>query len=215
MSEVVAVIDYGMGNLHSAGKALEKVANGQTIIITGDPDQIRAADRVVFPGVGAIRDCIAVLKDTGLDQAIRDVAKAGKPLLGICVGMQAMMARSEENNGVDCLGIFDGQVTFFGEQFSDTGARLKVPHMGWNQVSQTIDHPLWKDVPGNSRFYFVHSYYVQTQQQGMVAGVSNYSNDFVAALADNNIFAVQFHPEKSQTVGLTLLRNFLLWDGTV
>ena len=112
MSEVVAVIDYGMGNLHSAGKALEKVADGQKIIITGDPAQVRAADRVVFPGVGAIRDCIAVLKDTGLDQAIRDVAAAGKPLLGICVGMQAMMARSEENHGVDCLGIFDGQVTF-------------------------------------------------------------------------------------------------------
>ncbi len=212
MSEVVAVIDYGMGNLPSAGKALEKVANGQTIIITGDPDQVRAADRVVFPGVGAIRDCIAVLKDTGLDQAIRDVAKAGKPLLGICVGMQAMMARSEENNGVDCLGIFDGQVTFFGEQFSDTGARLKVPHMGWNQVQQVGDHPLWAGIEDNSRFYFVHSYCATGVPEEQMAGRCEYGLAFAAAVAKRNVFAVQFHPEKSADAGLKLLENFLRWQ---
>ncbi len=131
MSEVVAVIDYGMGNLHSAGKALEKVASGQQIVITGDPDQVRAADRVVFPGVGAIRDCIAVLRETGLDRAILDVIAAGKPVLGICVGMQALMAHSEENRGIDCLGVFGGEVRFFGEQVGEIGERLKVPHMGW------------------------------------------------------------------------------------
>ena len=212
MSEVVAVIDYGMGNLHSAGKALEKVANGQTIIITGDPDQVRAADRVVFPGVGAIRDCIAVLKDTGLDQAIRDVAKAGKPLLGICVGMQAMMARSEENNGVDCLGIFDGQVTFFGEQFSDTGARLKVPHMGWNQVQQGMAHPMWAGIDNQARFYFVHSYCVTGLPDEAVAGRCDYGLSFAAAAVQGNVFAVQFHPEKSADAGLTLLENFLRWQ---
>ena len=212
MSEVVAVIDYGMGNLHSAGKALEKVANGQTIIITGDPDQVRAADRVVFPGVGAIRDCIAVLKDTGLDQAIRDVAKAGKPLLGICVGMQAMMARSEENNGVDCLGIFDGQVTFFGEQFSDTGARLKVPHMGWNQVQQGMAHPMWAGIDTHARFYFVHSYCVTGLPDEAVAGRCDYGLSFAAAAVQGNVFAVQLHPEKSADAGLTLLENFLRWQ---
>lgn len=212
MSEVVAVIDYGMGNLHSAGKALEKVADGQTIIITGDPDQVRAADRVVFPGVGAIRDCIAVLKDTGLDQAIRDVAAAGKPLLGICVGMQAMMARSEENNGVDCLGIFDGQVTFFGEQFSDTGARLKVPHMGWNQVQQGMVHPMWAGIDNYARFYFVHSYCVTGLPDEAVAGRCDYGLSFAAAAVQANVFAVQFHPEKSADAGLTLLENFLRWQ---
>lgn len=212
MSEVVAVIDYGMGNLHSAGKALEKVADGQKIIITGDPAQVRAADRVVFPGVGAIRDCIAVLKDTGLDQAIRDVAAAGKPLLGICVGMQAMMARSEENRGVDCLGIFDGQVTFFGEQFSDTGVRLKVPHMGWNQVQQGMAHPMWAGIDNHTRFYFVHSYCVTGLPDDAVAGRCDYGLSFAAAAVQGNVFAVQFHPEKSADAGLALLENFLRWQ---
>ena len=216
MSGIVAVIDYGMGNLHSVASALEHVGADE-VLVTHDAEIIRAADRVVFPGVGAIRDCMAEIRRLKCDQLLVDALVAQhKPVLAICVGMQALMNTSEENGGVECLGFLDGEVRYFGDDLRDgDGLRLKVPHMGWNQVSQTIDHPLWKDVPGNSRFYFVHSYYVQTQQQGMVAGVSNYSNDFVAALADNNIFAVQFHPEKSQTVGLTLLRNFLLWDGTV
>ena len=213
MSEVVAVIDYGMGNLHSAGKALEKVASGQQIVITGDPAQVRAADRVVFPGVGAIRDCIAVLRETGLDQAILDVIAAGKPVLGICVGMQALMARSEENNGVECLGVFDGQVTFFGELQSDTGGRLKVPHMGWNQVQQVSKHPLWAGIEDNSRFYFVHSYYVDAVDRELLAGSVQYGVSVDAALARDNLFAVQFHPEKSHTAGLQLLRNFLNWNG--
>ncbi|EKF75417.1 glutamine amidotransferase subunit hisH [Alcanivorax hongdengensis A-11-3] len=212
MSEVVAVIDYGMGNLHSASKALEKVASGQTIVITSDPDQVRAADRVVFPGVGAIRDCIAVLKDTGLDRAIVDVVASGKPLLGICVGMQALMARSEENRGIDCLGVFDGQVTFFGEPVSETGARLKVPHMGWNQVQQMQAHPMWAGIADESRFYFVHSYCVTGLPDEQVAGRCQYGLAFAAAAVKDNVFAVQFHPEKSADAGLTLLENFLRWQ---
>ncbi|WP_414430330.1 imidazole glycerol phosphate synthase subunit HisH [Alcanivorax sp. IL3] len=212
MSEVVAVIDYGMGNLHSAGKALEKVASGQQIVITGDPDQVRAADRVVFPGVGAIRDCIAVLRDTGLDRAILDVIAAGKPVLGICVGMQALMARSEENNGVDCLGVFGGQVTFFGELQNDTGGRLKVPHMGWNQVRQGMAHPMWAGIADNTRFYFVHSYCVTGLVDEEVAGRCDYGLSFAAAATRKNVFAVQFHPEKSADAGLTLLENFLRWQ---
>ena len=213
MSEVVAVIDYGMGNLHSAGKALEKVASGQQIVITGDPAQVRAADRVVFPGVGAIRDCIAVLRETGLDQAILDVIAAGKPVLGICVGMQALMSRSEENGGVDCIGLFPSQVRYFGDHLTENGERLKVPHMGWNQVQQTIDHPLWHNIPEGDRFYFVHSFYAEAEGNADMAGRTRYGVDLAAAVARDNIFAVQFHPEKSARAGLQLLENFTNWTG--
>ena len=215
----IAVIDYGMGNLHSVAKAVEYVGRELDerveVIVTADANMIAEADRVIFPGVGAIRDCMAEILRLDVDQIVKDAIQS-KPVLAICVGMQALMNTSEENGGVECLGFLDGEVRYFGDDLRDVeGRRLKVPHMGWNQVSQTIDHPLWKDVPDNSRFYFVHSYCVQTQQRGMVTGTTNYGNDFVASLADNNIFATQFHPEKSQTVGLTLLRNFLFWDGTV
>ena len=215
----IAVIDYGMGNLHSVAKALEHVGrelDGQVeVVVTADAKVIADSDRVIFPGVGAIRDCMAEILRLDVDQIVKDAIQS-KPVLAICVGMQALMNSSEENSGVECLGFLDGEVRYFGEDLRDVdGKRLKVPHMGWNQVSQTIDHPLWKDVPDNSRFYFVHSYYVQTQLQGMVTGTANYGSDFVATIADNNIFATQFHPEKSQTVGLTLLRNFLLWDGVI
>ena len=215
MSETVAVVDYGMGNLHSAGKALEKMAaEGQRILITGDPEQVRAADRVVFPGVGAIRDCIKVITETGLDRAILDAIDAYKPVLGICVGMQAMMDFSEENDGIDCLGVFSGRVQFFGAPMGDTGRPLKVPHMGWNQVQQVNDHPLWAGIEDNSRFYFVHSYYVHAADRDLVAGSVDYGVSIDAALARDNLFAVQFHPEKSHTAGLRLLRNFLAWDGS-
>ena len=215
----IAVIDYGMGNLHSVAKALEHVGselNQQVeVSVTADATEIAAADRVIFPGVGAIRDCMAEILRLDVDQIVKEAIQS-KPVLAICVGMQALMTSSEENGGVDCLGFLDGEVRYFGDDLRDAdGGRLKVPHMGWNQVRQTIDHPLWKDVPDNSRFYFVHSYYVQTDMRDMVSGITNYGADFVATLADGNIFATQFHPEKSQTVGLTLLRNFLQWDGSV
>ena len=198
--------------MEHVGRGLE----GQVeVVVTADAKVIAGSDRVIFPGVGAIRDCMAEILRLDVDQIVKDAIQS-KPVLAICVGMQALMNSSRENDGVECLGFLDGEVRYFGDDLLEVdGKRLKVPHMGWNQVSQTTDHPLWKDVPDNSRFYFVHSYYVQTQKQTMVTGTANYGNDFAAALADNNIFATQFHPEKSQTVGLTLLRNFLLWDGAV
>ena len=213
MSETVAVVDYGMGNLHSAGKALEKMAaDGQRIVITGDPEQVRAADRVVFPGVGAISDCIKVITETGLDRAILDAIDAYKPVLGICVGMQAMMDFSEENDGIDCLGVFSGRVQFFGAPLGDTGRPLKVPHMGWNQVQQVNDHPLWAGIDDNSRFYFVHSYCATGVPDEQMAGRCEYGLAFAAAVAKRNVFAVQFHPEKSADAGLKLLENFLRWQ---
>ena len=213
----VAVIDYGMGNLHSVAKAVEYVGRDlrETIevIVTADADKIANADRVIFPGVGAIRDCMAEILRLNVSEIVADAINS-KPVLAICVGMQALMQHSEENQGVDCLGLLEGQVRFFGNSLTDSqGLRLKVPHMGWNQVKQVQAHPLWRDVPDESRFYFVHSYYVQTLSIDMITGSTNYGTDFVSAIAVDNIFAVQFHPEKSQTAGLTLLRNFLQWDG--
>ncbi|MCB1837205.1 MAG: imidazole glycerol phosphate synthase subunit HisH [Alcanivoracaceae bacterium] len=211
MTETVAVLDYGMGNLHSAAKALEKVSDGQRIVVTSDPAVAIAADRVVFPGVGAIRDCMQELRARGLDQAIFEVAASGKPLLGICVGMQALMESSEENNGVECLGLFPGRVVHFGERYGELGERLKVPHMGWNQVQQE-PHAMWEGIEDFSRFYFVHSYCVVDLPENQIAGRCEYGLRFAAAATRANIFAVQFHPEKSAPHGLTLLGNFLRWQ---
>ncbi|MEZ5508110.1 MAG: imidazole glycerol phosphate synthase subunit HisH [Gammaproteobacteria bacterium] len=209
----VAVIDYGMGNLHSAAKALEKVAPGAKVIVTADAGTILSADRVVFPGVGAIRDCMGEILRLGLDEVVREAAK-NKPLLGICVGMQSMMTRSEENGGVDCLNLFPGQVRFFGDDLRDaSGEKLKVPHMGWNQVQHTRAHPLWQGIPDNARFYFVHSYYITLDDASLLTGRCEYGVPFAAALGKDNVFAVQFHPEKSQNAGLKLLQNFMEWDG--
>lgn len=207
----VAVIDYGMGNLHSVAKALEHVGARQ-IVITSDAQQIMAADRVVLPGVGAIRDCISELRQRGLDEVVRQVVRE-KPLLGICVGMQLLLERSAENGTVEGLGIFPGDVTYFGDSLRENGQRLKVPHMGWNQVQQTLDHPLWHRIEQDARFYFVHSYYATPTKTTHMAGRCHYGVDFAAALTQDNIFATQFHPEKSHANGLQLLRNFLAWDG--
>lgn len=207
----VAVIDYGMGNLHSVAKALEHVG-AQSVLVTSDAEAILAADRVLLPGVGAIRDCVAELRRLGLDKVVRQVA-GEKPLLGICVGMQMLLERSEENGGVDALGLFPGQVRYFGDDLREGEQRLKVPHMGWDQVKQTIDHPLWHRIDQDARFYFVHSYYAEPGRQNQLAGRCHYGVDFAAALADDNVFATQFHPEKSHTNGLQLLQNFLAWDG--
>lgn len=210
----IAVIDYGMGNLHSVAKALEHVQPGVEVRVTADPEQVRSADRVLLPGVGAIRDCMAEIRRLGVDKEVHEAIASGKPFLGICVGYQALMAFSEENGGVDCLGEFEGRVNFFGEELHDAqGERLKVPHMGWNQVEQTLDHPLWAGIDNGSRFYFVHSYYVKLGRPEQVAATCEYGVPFDVALAHNNVFAVQFHPEKSQKAGLQLLQNFLNWDG--
>ena len=209
----IGVIDYGMGNLHSAAKALEHVADDVEVVVSSDPDVIRKTDRILLPGVGAMRDCMAEIRRQGFDQLVAEVAKQ-KPLLAICVGIQALMNHSEENGGVDCLGLFEGNSLFFGENLKDgEGNRLKVPHMGWNRVFQKVAHPLWAEIPNDSRFYFVHSYYVKAAHQNEVAGEGEYGEKFAAAMYRDNVFAVQFHPEKSQRAGLQLLRNFVNWDG--
>ena len=215
----IAIIDYGMGNLHSVASALSHVAPEAEVTITSDNSVIEHADRVVFPGVGAIRDCVGEIRKHGFDQTVANVIASGKPTLGICVGMQALMASSEENGGVECLAHFDSQVRFFSADSAflaaneTLNARMKVPHMGWNQVEQTIAHPLWQGIENRSRFYFVHSYFVDMQDKQFEAGRCTYGVDFTAAVFRDNLFAVQFHPEKSHTSGLTLLKNFVSWNG--
>lgn len=208
----VAIIDYDMGNLHSVAKAFEHVAPAAEIVVSSDPAVIRAATRVVFPGVGAMPDCMRALQARGLVQVIREAA-ASKPMLGICLGLQALFEHSEEG---DCagLGILAGRVRRFREGLRDaTGERLKVPHMGWNTVAQTQAHPLWAGIEDGTRFYFVHSYYVEPEQAAWLAGTASYPDTFACAVARDNLFAVQFHPEKSQAAGLRLLANFIDWDG--
>ncbi|MDR2214037.1 MAG: imidazole glycerol phosphate synthase subunit HisH [Pseudomonadales bacterium] len=212
----LAVIDYGMGNLHSVAKALEHVARRADltfkISVSADPKVLQAADRLVFPGVGAMRDCMGEIRRLGIDEILREQIQH-KPVLAICVGMQALMERSEENGGVECIGLFRGEVRRFAAgQHDAKGELLKVPHMGWSEVKQRA-HPLWRGIPEGSRFYFVHSYYVQPHDSAEVVGVTDYPAPFCAALARDNIFAVQFHPEKSQDSGLQLLQNFLTWSG--
>ena len=209
----VAVIDYGMGNLHSVAKALETVQPNVEVRVTSDPKIIADSDRVILPGVGAIRDCVAQMLNQGVDLEVAQALESGKPFLGICVGYQALMQSSEENDGSQCLGVYEGEVKRFNEGMVELGERLKVPHMGWNRVSQRLEHPLWHGIADNSRFYFVHSYYVAAKYSQQVAGSCHYGVDFDAALSDKNSFCVQFHPEKSHTAGLQLLKNFLNWDG--
>lgn len=209
--QTVAVIDYGMGNLHSVAKALEHAGSHQ-VLVTGDPAVIREADRIVLPGVGAIRDCMAEIRRQGIDELVREVSQ-DRPFLGVCVGMQALMQRSEENGGVDCIGLFPGAVRRFPGGMQEEGETLKVPHMGWNEVSHVLDHPLWHGIPDRARFYFVHSFYVEAGNLRQVVGRGHYGLDFAAALADGSRFATQFHPEKSADCGLQLYANFLAWDG--
>ncbi len=210
----VAVIDYGMGNLHSIAKALQHAAPDVDVQIVADAELILQADRVVFPGVGAMRDCMQALNQSGLSDVIRTVAKT-KPLLGICLGMQALLTASEENGDTQGLGILPGKVIHFSEALLDhQGNKLKIPHMGWNQVHYSA-HPLWDNIPQDSRFYFVHSYYAQPDDLSLLAATTEYPEPFACALTQNNVFAVQFHPEKSQAVGLQLLKNFLHWDGHI
>ncbi len=213
--KTIAIIDYGMGNLRSAAQAFEKVTENTKVLVTADPDVIRRADRVVFPGVGAIRDCMHEIRERGVDQVVREVVTQ-KPFLGICLGMQLLMRHSEENDGCDALSILSGDVRYFGDELrGERLEKLKVPHMGWNQVHQSVEHPLWAGIAQDSRFYFVHSYYVHMDDEKLVSGRCEYGLEFAAAVARNNIFAVQFHPEKSQLAGLTLLANFSRWDGTI
>ena len=212
MADIV-VIDYGMGNLRSVAKALESVAPGRTVEVSGRPEAIRAAQRVVFPGQGAMPDCMREMEARGLRQPILEATRT-KPFLGLCIGLQMLFDSSEEGD-VEGLGILAGKVVRFPAErmVGDRGEKLKVPHMGWNQVYQTMSHPMWAGIPDGSRFYFVHSYYVEARDPALVAGNAHYPYSFTCAVARNNIFAVQFHPEKSASAGLRLLANFVAWDG--
>jgi glutamine amidotransferase len=211
----VAVIDYGMGNLRSVCKAIEHVAPKARVQLTAAAADIRAAARVVFPGQGAIGGCMTALETGGLRESILEAMKS-KPFLGICLGLQALYDFSEEGGGTPCLSLLAGSVKRFPtEKMTDkvTGLPLKVPHMGWNQVHQTYAHPLWNGIPQDTRFYFVHSYYADSADARDIAGETAYALRFTSAAAHANIFAVQFHPEKSQHAGLRLLENFMSWDG--
>ena len=207
----IAIVDYGMGNLRSVSKALEHVAPTVSIVVTDDPEVVRKAGRVVVPGQGAMPDCLRELDARGLRGAVADAA-ISKPFLGICIGLQMLFESSEEGD-VKGLGIISGKVLRFPvTAIQDAnGQKLKVPHMGWNQVHQAIEHPLWEGIPSDARFYFVHSYYVETANPEPAAAYSLYPFPFTCAVAKGNIFAVQFHPEKSHEAGLTLLRNFVRW----
>ncbi len=206
----VAVIDYGMGNLRSVARALEHVG-ASSVQVTDDPSVIRNCARVVFPGQGAVRDCMSALQAHDLLGVLEQVM-ADRPFLGICMGMQALMERSEENQGVTALGRFAGSVRHFRALTADDPA-LKIPHMGWNRVVQSQPHPLWAGIADLERFYFVHSYFVDPDLREIVYGESEYGGRFAAAIGAGNVFATQFHPEKSQQSGLRLLQNFLSWDG--
>ncbi|WP_319380429.1 imidazole glycerol phosphate synthase subunit HisH [Thiomicrorhabdus sp.] len=208
--KLVAVIDYGMGNLRSVSKAAEHMANDATrIVVTHDPQVIADADSIIFPGQGAAKACMQALKESGMIHPVQQAAKE-KPFLGICMGLQVLMSHSEENQGIDCLDIIPGEVVQF-----DLSAHpeLKMPHMGWNQIHQTQDHPLWCKIPQDSRFYFVHSYYVAPQDKSAVIGETTHGQTFPSVLSAHNIFAIQAHPEKSAEHGLQLFKNFLEWNG--
>jgi len=215
MSKIdIAVVDYGMGNLRSVSKALEHVAPTKNVLVTSNPDDIAQAERVVFPGQGAMPDCIRELDARGLREAVISAA-LNKPFLGICIGLQMLFEHSEEGNAAG-LGVFKGNVKRFApeDMVDSQGGKLKVPHMGWNQVYQvgSEPHALWQGIEDGARFYYVHSYYVQPDDEAIIAGYSNYPNKFTCAVAKNNLFAVQFHPEKSANAGLQLLSNFVNWS---
>ena len=199
----IAVVDYGMGNLRSVSKALEHVAPGAQVTLTADPDTILSAERVVVPGQGALPDCMRQLAATGAREAVVEAARE-KPFLGICIGLQMLFERGEEGNA-DGLGLLPGRVPRFAV------AGLKIPHIGWNEVMQARPHAVWAGIPDRSRFYFVHSYYPAPREAALTAATCVYGAPFTCAIARDNIFAVQFHPEKSQSAGLQLLSNFVRW----
>jgi len=224
VKRTVAVVDYGMGNLRSVAQAVAHVARelgaegpAFEVIVTAEPELVRSAERVVLPGQGAMPDCMHALREYGLESAVREAA-ASKPLLGVCIGMQMLLDGSEESaepgGSTPGLGLIAGDVVRFrleGRTQPD-GSRYKVPQMGWNEVFQAQPHALWRDIPEAARFYFVHSFYARPSDRRHSAGETDYGSRFTSALARDNIFATQFHPEKSAAHGLTLYRNFLRWN---
>ncbi|MFM2449721.1 MAG: hypothetical protein RIS44_2171 [Pseudomonadota bacterium] len=212
--KTVAVVDYGMGNLRSVSQAVQHVAEGSgfEVVITANPDDVFQAERVVLPGQGAMPDCMRELRESGLLEAVLHAA-ANKPLMGVCVGMQMLLSSSDEGP-TDGLNLIAGNVRRFelNGRLQPDGSRFKVPQMGWNQVIQAQPHPVWAGVPDNAYFYFVHSFYAQPSDPRHSVGESDYGGRFTCALARDNIFATQFHPEKSAAHGLALYRNFLHWN---
>jgi glutamine amidotransferase len=210
MAQRISIVDYGMGNLRSVQKALAHVAPEARVEITADPEAIRQADRVVFPGQGAMPDCMRSLRECGLAEAVTQATRA-KPFLGLCIGQQMLFERSAEGD-TPGLAVLGGRVVGFEITPERRRAGLKVPHMGWNEVDQVAPHALWRGIPDGSRFYFVHSYYCEPADARLAAGRTRYAGAFTSAIASDNIFATQFHPEKSSVAGLALLSNFATWN---
>jgi len=209
---LVVVVDYGMGNLRSVEKALAHVGMADIVKVSGHPEDIEKADKIVFPGQGAMPDCMKELATRRLIEPIR-AASTEKPFLGICIGLQLLFERSEEGC-VDGLGLLPGEVRkFSSNKLDDRGAKFKVPHMGWNTVDIRQAHPIFEGIDSDEYFYFVHSYFVEPVNSQIIVGKTGYINNFTSAVAHKNIVAVQFHPEKSQQAGLKILANFLGWDG--
>lgn len=208
---MIAIIDYGMGNLRSVQKGFEKI--GAEALVTANPADLLAADRVVLPGVGAFRDCIHNLEQGGFVEPIQKVIAAGKPFLGICLGLQLLFSESEEFGLHKGLDIIPGRVTRFPEGMIESGEKLPVPHMGWNQISIKGEQPLFKGIADASNVYFVHSYFVTPQDPEVIAATCSYGIEFCAAIRKDNVMATQFHPEKSQAIGLQMLKNFAEMKG--
>ena len=214
MTRTVAVIDYGMGNLHSVSQAVAHAAaktDDVNVIVTSNPEEVQQAERIVLPGQGAMRDCMRELRDSGLQDAVLEALRT-KPVMGVCVGMQMLLDHSEEQD-TPGLGVIGGRVRRFRleGQTQPDGSRFKVPQMGWNRVQQAQPHALWAGVADGAWFYFVHSFYAEPSDPRHSAGLTEYGHHFTSAVARDNIFATQFHPEKSANDGLTLYRNFLTW----
>lgn len=208
----IVVVDYGMGNLRSVAQALRAVAPEANVLISGEVADIESADRIVLPGQGAMPDCMRSLRESGVQEALM-AASRSKPLMGVCIGEQMLFDVSEEGNAAG-LGLLPGKVVRFrlDGQVQEDGSRFKVPQMGWNQVQQTASHPMWQDIPDNAYFYFVHSYFAQPEQAAHTVGQTVYGAPFSCAVARDNIFATQFHPEKSAATGLQLYKNFVHWN---
>ena len=211
MAEVV-IIDYGMGNIHSVYKSLVKVVDKNSKIkISNSINDIKNSSHIIFPGQGAASECMSSIKKHYDVVELKNLISQ-KPFLGICMGLQVLMSNSDENNGVNCLDVIDGSVLSFKNKIGKT---LKIPHMGWNKVQQNKTHPIWSGIPDNSFFYFVHSYYVEPADINDSISMTEYGINFTSSIARDNLTAVQFHPEKSSEPGLSLLRNFISWDGVL
>jgi len=212
-TQQIAVIDYHMGNLRSVSKAIEHVAgSGVHVVVTNDTETIANADRVVFPGQGAARDCMVEINRLNLAGCIREVINT-RPFLGICMGLQVLLNGSDESPQDSCLGVLEGRVRRFPSGTDEHGSALTIPQMGWNQVHQRIAHPLWQGIEDSERFYFMNSFYAAPDDQAVVAATTPYGIEFVSAVASGSMFAVQFHPEKSQRAGLQMLKSFVRWNG--